>query len=336
MSEELKVGVIGLGEVGRHQVNGVLAAAGAKLFAVADFNAELVEATVKATAARGYASAEELIGDSNVEAVVVCVPHKFHADLCRRALAAGKHVFVEKPVTVTAAQCDELIALSREKGKIFGASHNQLFYPPHRWLRTAIDEGRIARPTLLRLRLAIGGKLGGWRADPDLTGGGLLFDAGFHRFYVARFLMGEVSAVSASLDTLRPREVGEDVGIVTLEFRDGGRAVIEAGYHAPKGVFDDQIEAVSADALIRIPGLEAHFERFSVGPQLEQWRDGAWREVEVETIEWPETVGRAVGNFIDAVRGKADLAADGQEARRIVEIVEAAYRSAIEGRRIEV
>ena len=336
MSEKLKVGVIGLGEVGRHQVNGVLAAEGASLFAVADFSAALVESTVKATGARGYASADELIADAEVEAVVVCVPHKFHADLCRRALEAGKHVFVEKPATVTAAQCDELIALSQKTGKVFGASHNQLFYPPHRWLRSAIAEGRIARPTLVRLRLAIGGKLGGWRADPDLTGGGLLFDAGFHRFYVARFLMGEVSAVTASLDTSRPREVGEDLGIVTLEFRDGGRAVIEAGYHAPKGAFDDQIEAVSSDALVRIPGLEAHFEKFSAEPQLLTWQDGAWTAVEVETVEWPDTVQRAVGNFVDAVQGKAPLAADGHEARRIVEIVEAAYRSAIEGRRIEV
>ncbi|MBL0374266.1 Gfo/Idh/MocA family oxidoreductase [Rhizobium sp. KVB221] len=336
MTKELKVGVIGLGEVGRHQVNGVLAASGAKLFAVADFNPELVSKTSEATGARGYATAEALIADADVEAVVICVPHKFHAGLCLKALEAGKHVFVEKPVTVTTVECDALIALADKTGKIFGASHNQLFYPPHRWLREEIAAGRIARPTLLRLRLAIGGKLGGWRADPDLTGGGLLFDAGFHRFYVARSIMGEVKAVTAMLDTADPRGVGEDVGIVTLEFRDGGRAVIEAGYHAPKGAFDDQIEAVTRDALIRIPGLEAHFEKFTDEPHLLKWSDGSWQSVEVAKAEWPDTVGFAVANFIDAVNGKAPLAVDGREARRIVEIVEAVYQSATEGRRIEL
>lgn len=336
MTKELKVGVIGLGEVGRHQVNGVLAASDAKLFAVADFNAELVKATVEQTGARGYATAEELIADPDVEAVVVCVPHKFHAGLCLKALEAGKHVFVEKPATVTAAECDILIAAADKAGKLFGASHNQLFYPPHRWLRDEIAAGRLSRPTILRLRLSIGGKLGGWRADPDLTGGGILFDAGFHRLYVARSMMGEVSAVSASLDTDNPRGVGEDVGIVTLEFRDGGRAVIEAGYHAPKGVFDDQIEAVTRDALIRVPGLEAHFEKFSDEPHLLKWSEGGWHSIEIAKAEWPDTVGLAVANFIDAVNGKTSLAVDGREARRIVEIAEAIYRSAVEGRRIEL
>lgn len=334
MTNKLKVGVIGLGEVGRHQANGVRGSAHAELFAVADFNADLVKATVADSSIRGYARAEDLLADTDVEAVVICVPHKFHADLCAAALKTGKHVLVEKPATVTAAQCDGLNELAAKQGVVFGASHNQLFYPPHRWLTEAIAEKRIARPTMLRLRLAIGGKLGGWRADPDLTGGGLLFDAGFHRFYVARSIMGEVKAVTAVLDTDKPREVGEDAGVVILEFRDGGRAVIEAGYHAPKGAFDDQIEAVSADGLIRIPGLEAHFENFTAEPQLLRWREGNWETVEVETVAWTETVARSVENFIDAVRGRATLAANGHEARRIVEIVEATYRSAVEGRRI--
>lgn len=336
MTKKLKVGVIGLGEVGRHQATGVRASAGAELVAVADFNADLVKANTEDSAIRGYSKAEDLLADKDVEAVVICVPHKFHADLCTTALKAGKHVLVEKPATVTAAQSDALIALAKEKGVLFGASHNQLFYPPHRWLAEAIAEKRIARPTTLRLRLAIGGKLGGWRADPDLTGGGLLFDAGFHRFYVARSIMGEVKAVTAVLDTDKPREIGEDSGIVILEFRDGGRAVIEAGYHAPKGAFDDQVEAVTADALIRIPGLEAHFEKFSAEPQLLRWQGGNWEAVDIETVTWTETVARSVENFIQAVQGRAELAANGHEARRIVEIVEATYRSAVEGRRIEL
>jgi len=336
VSQNLNVGVIGLGEVGSHQANGVQAAHGADLFAVADFNAKLVEKSVAQSGARGYSSAEKLIADADVQAIVICVPHKFHAGLCHQALTAGKHVFVEKPVTVTTAQCDDLIAISQKTGKVFGASHNQLFYPPHQWLHLAIATGKIARPTLLRLRLAIGGKLGGWRADPDLTGGGLLFDAGFHRFYVARYLMGEVSAVQASLDTDQPRAVGEDSGLVILEFKEGGRAVIEAGYFAPEKAFDDQIEAVSADMLVRISGLEAHFEGFTQDPELQTWHGGKWHQIEVESRQWPDTVSSSVGNFVDAVNGKSTLMTDGHEARRIVEIIEATYLSAVEGRRIEL
>ncbi len=127
MSEKLKVGVIGLGEVGRHQVNGVLAAEGARLFAVADFSAALVESTVKATGARGYASADELIADAEVEAVVVCVPHKFHADLCRRALEAGKHVLCEKPLGVTVEEVLDLQQAVEKSGKVLQVGHMKRF-----------------------------------------------------------------------------------------------------------------------------------------------------------------------------------------------------------------
>ena len=336
MTSEVKVGVIGLGEVGRHQVNGVLAAEGSKLAAVADFNRKLLAETTTATGAEGFETADALIAGAEVDAIIVCVPHKFHHGLCRQALERGRHVLVEKPVTVTAAEADDLIALAGDKGVLFGASHNQLFYPPHIWLRDAIAEGRLPQPTVLRLKLAIGDKLGGWRADPDLTGGGLLFDAGFHRFYVARSIMGEVAAVTARLDTDDPRGIGENVGVVVLEFRDGGRAIIEAGYFAPAGVFDDSVEAVTADALVRIPGLEAHFERFSSEPELMVFRDGHWATEEVAVVAWPETIARSVANFVDAIKGKSPLAADGSEARRIVEIVEAAYRSSKEERRIEL
>lgn len=336
MSAPVRVGVIGLGEVGQHHVKGLVNCSNAVLAAVADMSEDIRRRTAEATGARAYASDVELLDDTTVEAVVICVPHKFHADIALRALAKGKHVLVEKPMAVSVAECDAMIAAAKSAGKLLGVSHNQLFYPAHEWLRDQISSKAIERPGVVRLRLAIGGKLGGWRADPGLTGGGLLFDAGFHRFYVARSLMGEVASVSATLDTNDPRGVGEDRAVVTLAFREGGQAVIEAGYHAPKGVFDDQIEVVSPSALIRVPGIEAHFEKFTAEPDLLVWKDGQWNGVEVESIDWSTTVGRAVRNFVNAIRGDEPLRVDGEEGRNIVALLEATYRSAVEGRRIDL
>ncbi len=336
MSAPVRVGVIGLGEVGQHHVKGLVNGTNAVLAAVADISEALRSRTAEETGAHAYASDVELLDDASVDAVVICVPHKFHADIAVRALEKGKHVLVEKPMAVSVAECDAMIAAAKAAGKLLGVSHNQLFYPAHEWLRSQISSKAIERPGAVRLRLAIGGKLGGWRADPDLTGGGLLFDAGFHRFYVARSLMGEVESVTATLDTMDPRGVGEDRAIVTLAFRDGGQAVIDAGYHAPKGVFDDQIEVVSSSAMIRIPGIEAHFEKFTSEPDVLVWKDGAWNAVEVESIDWSATVGRSVQNFVDAIRGDQPLRVDGEDGRRIVALLEATYRSAVEGKRIVI
>ncbi|MHA6641308.1 Gfo/Idh/MocA family protein [Mesorhizobium sp. A623] len=334
MSAPVRVGVIGLGEVGQHHVKGLLNGTNAVLAAVADISETLRGKTAEATGARAYASDVELLEDASIDAVVICVPHKFHADIAIRALAKGKHVLVEKPMAVSVAECDAMIAAAKTADKLLGVSHNQLFYPAHEWLRTQISSKAIERPSSVRLRLAIGGKLGGWRADPDLTGGGLLFDAGFHRFYVARSLMGEVESVTATLDTTDPRGIGEDRAAVTLAFRDGGQAIIEAGYHAPKGVFDDQIEVVSPSAMIRVPGIEAHFEKFTSEPDVLVWKGGKWSAVEVESIDWSATVGRSVQNFVAAIRGDEALRVDGEDGRRVVALLEATYRSAIEGKRI--
>lgn len=336
MSALVRVGVIGLGEVGQHHVKGLMNAQNAVIGAVADMSEAIRVKTAAATGARAYASDAELLEDGDIDAVVICVPHKFHADIALRAFAKGKHVLVEKPMAVSVAECDAMIGAAKRADRLLGVSHNQLFYPAHEWLRQQIETNAIERPGIVRLRLAIGGKLGGWRADPDLTGGGLLFDAGFHRFYVARSLMGEVASVSATLDTNDPRGIGEDRAVVTLAFRDGGQAVIEAGYHAPKGAFDDQIEVVSPSAMIRVPGIEAHFEKFTAEPDLLVWADGTWNGVEVESIDWSTTVGRAVQNFVNAIQGSEPLRVDGEDGRQIVALVEATYQSAIEGRRIDL
>lgn len=336
MTGRLRYGVIGLGEVGKHHVAGITRLAEAELVAVADLNPQLLSQTAATTGARTYTAGEDLLADPGVEAVTLCVPHKFHARLCEQALGAGKHVLIEKPMAVTSEECDRLIALAARKGLVLAASHNQTFYPPHAWLREQIAGGGVARPSMLRLRLAIGGKYGGWRSNPDLTGGGLLFDAGFHRFYVARYLMGEVIAVTARMDTTDPRSTGENHAIVVLEFRDGGLGVIEAGYFGPAGAFDDQVEAVTPDGLIRIPGVEAHFERFSSEPAVLVWKDAAWRSVDVEAVDWAQTVHRSAADFVNAIRSGTRPRADGTEGQRIVKLVEAAYRSAKEGRRVEV
>ena len=129
-------------------------------------------------------------------------------------------------------ECDEVIEAAARAGVTVGVQHNQLFFPPHIRARELINDGAIGQPVLIRLRLAIGGKFSGWRADPSIAGGGILFDSGVHRFYVARFLIGEVAQVVAMAD--RSRRAGENVAIVLMRFESGVLGVIEANYYAPR------------------------------------------------------------------------------------------------------
>lgn len=211
----IRVGLIGLGEVGQHHRAAILEATDATLAWACDLDDALLAAS---GAERTTHAVAELLADPAVDAVSIRLPHHLHLPIALQALAAGKHVLVEKPLTMTVREADELIAAAAAAGRSVGVSHNQVFFAPHVRARQLIDEGGVGQLRQLRARLAIGGKYGAWRSDPAKAGGGLLFDAGVHRVYVLRQLGGEgPAAVTAVMD----RAGAEDGFVVTLEFASG-------------------------------------------------------------------------------------------------------------------
>jgi UDP-N-acetylglucosamine 3-dehydrogenase len=318
-------GVIGLGEIGQVHVEGYQRAAGARVAAVTDLDSGLTARTAEATTAIPHADYEALLADDSVELVSICLPHNLHRETALAAIEAGKHVLVEKPLALNVEECDEIIDAAERRGVKVGVSHNQLFYPPHVRARELIEAGALGRPILLRLRLAIGGKFSGWRSDPRATGGGLLFDAGVHRFYVARALFGEISEVCAILDA--PRERGEDVAVVSLRFSSGAFGVIEANYHSPNGAFDDAIEVTGSEATLYLSGCEAEFVGFRTGPALRRY-DGSWHDERVPPGSWDDSVHASVAGFVEAVAAGAEPPVSAVDGRAIVETITRVYEVA--------
>lgn len=322
---QIGVGVVGLGEIGQFHLRGYERSAGARVAAVTDLSGELLARTAAATGATAHPSIAALLADPEVEVVSVCLPHHLHLPVALQAIAAGKHLLVEKPLALTVAECDEIVAAAEAAGVTVGVQHNQLFHGPHVRAQELIDSGAIGRPVHIRLRLGIGGKLDGWRADPKVVGGGLLFDAGVHRFYMARKLFGEVAEVRALVD--RGLDVGEDQAIVTLRFENGALGVIDANYHCPPGAFDDAIEIVGSDGMLYLSGCEAEFEGFRTGPALRVY-DGSWRDERVPQGDWADSVAASIDAFVVALAAGGPLPVTAAEGRRIVELIHAAYASA--------
>jgi predicted dehydrogenase len=323
LATPLGVGVIGLGEIGQVHLRGFQGAPEvARVVAVTDLDLGLRRSTAAAAEAADCATLAQLLGREEVAAVSVCVPHNLHREVALAAIAAGKHVLLEKPMAVTVSECDEIIDAAAGAGVRVGVSHNQLFYPPHERARELLRSGTMGRPLLLRMRLGIGGKFGGWRADPVATGGGLLFDAGVHRFYMARALFGEVCELAAMASA--PRRRGEDQAVVLMRFASGALGVIEANYYCPAGAFDDSVEICAERAVLYLSGCEADFEGFRTGPALRCY-DGAWHDEHVPPGSWDDSVYASVQAFARALaRGEAPPV-DGREGRAVVELIERVY-----------
>jgi len=324
-SAPLGAGIIGLGEIGQYHLGGYERSPSARVVAVTDLDGSLAARTASRTGARGYASYQALVDDPEVQVVSVCLPHSLHREVTLAAIEAGKHVLVEKPLALTVGQCDEIIEASRRRGVTVGVSHNQLFYPPHQRAREMIAAGELGDPLLLRMRLGIGGKFDGWRSDPEATGGGLLFDAGVHRFYVAQDLFGEIDGVQAFTD-VDPRE-GENLAVVTLRFASGALGVIEANYHCPPGAFDDAIEVTGSRGMLYISGCEADFVGFRTGPGLRRF-DGAWHDEHVVAGSWDDSVHASVDGFVAALRDGHPPPVSASAGRGIVELIQTVYDAA--------
>ncbi len=335
-ADPLRVGLVGLGEVGQHHLKGYLASSRARLVAVADLSEELRSEAARASGARAYAGFAELLADPDVEAVDVSLPHDLHFAVTMAALESGRHVLVEKPMGMTVAECDRMIDAAERAGRVLAVSHNQVFYAPHAVAARLIRDGAVGRPSMVRLRLGIGGRYPGWRRDPAKAGGGLLYDAGVHRFYMARELMGDPVGVTAMADVRTPGAESEGVGVIVLDFGDGRFGVIDANYENPPRTFDDRIEVAGDAGLLALAGCEAAFEGFTSDPPLRLWRDGGWRDVDAPEMDWSGSVQAAVHDFVDAALDGRRPRVSGEDGRTVVAMIQAAYVSARDGRRVEL
>lgn len=323
ISQPLGVGIIGLGEIGQFHLRGYLAASGARVVAVSDIDPGLLARTAAGHHAAAYANYEDLLEDAEVSVVSVCLPHSLHLPVTLAALNAGKHVLIEKPLAMTVAEADQIIAAADAAAVTVGLQHNQIFYPPHVRAKELIDSGQLGDPVHIRLRLGIGGKFAGWRADPTVTGGGLMHDAGVHRVYMARFLFGEVAEMVALTD--REREFGEDIAVIGLRFANGALGVIDASYHGPPGMFDDAIEITCTRGALYMSGCEAEFEGFRTGPALRRY-DGSWHDEKVPPGNWADSVDASVAAFVTAVTAAEIPPVTLNEGRRVLEVIESIHQ----------
>ncbi len=165
--QKLNVAFIGLGRIADLHFEGYKNNKKAQLYAVCDTNTELVkkrETQWKAVA--GYRDDTELLSDPRVDAVEILTPHTSHERIAVAAAQAGKHIALQKPMTIDLASADRILEATKQSGKIFRVTDNYAFYPPIRIAKKIIENGDIGNPISIRIKF-IGGGSGGWYVPPE-------------------------------------------------------------------------------------------------------------------------------------------------------------------------
>ncbi|MBR2951924.1 MAG: Gfo/Idh/MocA family oxidoreductase [Clostridia bacterium] len=160
-------------------------------------------------------SEEEIINDPTLDAIDICTPNIFHYDTVCRALRAGKHVYCEKPLSVTYAQAREMAELAQKSGKTVQIVFNNRFMGAAIRARRLIEEGRLGRiisfrGEYLHTSAIFADRPIGWKQNRDICGGGVLFDLGSHVIDMIYYLCGRFASVVGASQIAFPRRVGSD------------------------------------------------------------------------------------------------------------------------------
>jgi predicted dehydrogenase len=289
-------------------------------------------------------SVEALLGRPDVHAVVIATPHSAHLPQALAAAAAGKHVFLEKPMALNVAECRQMIEACRAAGVLLTVGQITRRLEAPRVARQLIDEGGIGSVRMIQVWRTLSGGLpfpaGAWPLDPNE--GGPFLDWGSHGCDIVRWYAGaEASTAFGHSTRYDPTARVEPSAMVQFTFANGVMAHIWMSYEVPHAVLGGR-------ARYLVVGSEAMLEIHAYG-QVNRSRDDGWETI-YQSDDWEsadaawgypnryirEGFARQVQEFGDAIAGGASLTVTGEDGLRAVEMVEAVMRSASSGQSVSL
>ncbi len=313
----IRIAVIGCGSISHSHLRSYAKSGRAEIVAVADPIQAVAEARAQEYGAGAYINYTDLLCSEDLQAVSICTPPPTHREITERAAARGLHVLCEKPLAMSVAEGEAMVAAAKRANVHLLTAFCNRFYTPIVKAKEWIDAGRLGPLHHLRLRFA-GVELmaGTWLADPA-KGGGILWETAPHYVDLFRHLVGEMKEIYAKGNTLAQDIPGTDTVAFLAESVDGVVGTLEGSWSSPHT--EKRVEIYGERGAIVIDFL-ARRSRFSL--------DHVTERVETD-VGGHDRFYMEISHFLDCVEGKAIpivTGEDGVEAMRLI----AAARQSIE------
>ncbi len=352
--KQIRVAIVGCGRISDLHQLGYRGRDDAKIVAVCDSQQASAEAKAKAWGVdRVYTDYGQVLEDRNVDVVELLTPHHLHCPMTIAACRAGKHVSVQKPMALSAAEADQMIEAARAAGVVLRVYETFAYYAPAVRAREMIDAGEIGEVRAVRMHVNTGtGDTGWevplaawlWRFDERLCGGGpLVFDHGYHLFSVGYFLGGPVEKVYAWIDRTPVAEAGRRAAVdapaaVMFKYRaDRCYGFLDVEHtpsmriHSQYYTDDDRIEVIGEKGIIFI---NRYTTRTVDLPPLMIFKDGKTTAVPVEGVEWHDSFIATTHDLIDKMKNGGQPRLDGPTGKAVLQFALAALQSAATGREV--
>jgi len=270
---------------------------------------------------RPYETYDAVLADPAVEAVLVTTPHSVHAEQVIAAAHAGKHVFVDKPFALSAADARRATQACRRAGVVLAVGHQRRRSPANRQLKKLLDDGTLGLVAQIEGNMSVDGGFrlvvpGAWRADPGETPGGPMTNLGIHHVDTFQYLLGPIARVTALSTRLALPEVAvEDVTSVLFEFASG-----TLGYLGTSWVHANRTSVISVHGTQAQAWSEGDGTRLFVAPRGQPER----KEVALPSID---PVVDELAEFARCVRNGGQPEVSGEEATAAIAVLDAIVAS---------
>ena len=341
--DQINVAVVGYGGMGGWHTDRIRNMEKFNLAGVWDIDpAQLKKA--EENGIHAYASFEDVLADESVELLVIATWNDVHKPLCIAAMRAGKNVISEKPVTLSVKDLDDMIAVSKETGKLFTVHQNRRWDDDYLTMRSIAEKNLLGKVFRIESRVqGSRGIPGDWRRKKE-CGGGMMLDWGVHLIdRVLDMVPEKVTSLYCQATHVTNKEV-DDGFTLSMTFESGLQALIEVGTNnfidmplwyvaAEDGTAMIQNWELEGKMMHRIPGDETDAQPILAGSGLTKTMAPRRRDT-VEELPLPKVEFDANAlyvNLVDTVEGTAERIIKPEQTLRVLRLMEAALQSAETG-----
>lgn len=326
--EQLKVGIIGLGRIGKIHAKNLVALADVEVVMASD--PDPTARTFAQSLGIGQVSADfdPIFSHPDIKAVIICSPTDTHFECIQKAAAAGQHIFCEKPLDMTVEAIEKIVEIVTKAQVKLQVGFNRRFDVHFARIRTLVEMGAVGDTHILKITSRDPG-------PPPISyierSGGLFLDMTIHDFDMARFIVGsEVKEVFALGRVRVDPAIGEagdvDTAIVNLTFEDGTIATIDNSRKASYG-YDQRLEIFGSQGMAHIGNQQADSHTVYNANGIHQ---PVLLDFFLERYE--QAYQREMQDFVAAIRGGKPVPVDAHDALMATKIGMAAWRSVRESR----
>jgi predicted dehydrogenase len=337
-----RIGLIGGGNISETHARAALAIPGVEIAAVFGSNREKIERLAKAYGGAAYTDYAAFLAHKPMDMVAIGSPSGLHAEQGIAAARAGLHVLTEKPIDISTAHADALIAACDKADVRLGVFFQDRFKPDLRRVKGLLDAGILGKPIVAEARVKwwrppeyyAGSK---WRGTTALDGGGALMNQGVHTVDLLLWLWGDVTAVQAKMGAQLHKIEAEDTVVALLEFANGAFGTLIATTSVFPG-YPRRVEFTGSEGTLAIEqDLLVRADLHKPDPTLIRDEPGD-QDVRAASAAVNDIRGHqaAMEDFLRAIREHGKPACDGREGRRSTALVEAIYAAARTGARVKV